>query len=140
MEEILNVSVIEDALQLEASNLLQFERVACGDVVAVKRSLRTSVLRVKERQQNPAGFHRAVDALDERLHQGFRKKICQIPEHHSVEFLTTEAEIVAQVAIYIQSSAPLGIRNDQRFIVRQPQHVFLVEAMTEARHESYVGW
>src|SRR5271166_3141600 len=63
-EEILNVPVVEDALQFVGAGGLQFQRVFRGNVVAVKRSLGTGVLGVEERQHNAAGLHGHLDALD----------------------------------------------------------------------------
>src|SRR5262249_39144186 len=65
-EEVLDVAIVEDALQAELRSALEFERVRAGEMIAVVGRVWTRVASVEEREQHAAGAHRCGEFVDER--------------------------------------------------------------------------
>src|SRR5690349_6679464 len=69
MEKIFDVAIIEDALQPELRTMLKSQGIGSMDVVAIVRSIRTSIFRVKEGQEISLGIEHRRDALNHGLNQ-----------------------------------------------------------------------
>src|SRR5579862_3741557 len=138
-EQVLDVAIVEDALQPDAADAMQLQRVLGRNVVAVERRFRTGVLGVKERQQQSSRTHSAMDTLNQRLYQRLRKEIRKVPEQHRIELFAPEAEVLAQVAFDVERCAAVAVRYQQHLVVGVAQHVFLLEAVSQAGHEGDIG-
>src|SRR5271166_5254395 len=138
-EEVFDVPVIENALQAEGARRLQFECVLRGNVEAVKRSVGPGVFGMEEGEQDAAGFHGHLDALDQRLHQRFGQEIGQVPEHHRVELLALKVQVLVEVTVHVDRGAAIAVGDHKRFVGRAAQHIFLMKLVPKPGHKSDVG-
>jgi len=131
MEEILDVPVIEDALQAEARNLLQLQGIGAGNVIATVGSLWAGVFGMKEAQQHTARLHHAVDALHQRFHQELGEIIGDAPEQHSIELLSAKDEVLGEEALYIHGGGAIFPGTQQRRIHGRQQNIHVVDLVSE---------
>src|ERR1035437_7037719 len=93
-KEIFDVAVIEDALQSELGPALQLEGLGISDVIAEIRRLGPRVAGMEESQEDAAGLHDGMNALDGRLHNFFGKIVGNVPRHHSVELFAFVPQVL----------------------------------------------
>src|SRR6185312_14113456 len=129
MEEILDVAIIEDALQPKLRAVLKTQRISALNVVAIIRSVRTGVLGVKKGEQVSLRIQHRGDALDHRFHQRLSEIVGNVPAEDRVELHVAKNEIFFEEAIDVDSTR-LRVAAVLRILGKQ-KNVFVVDAMSE---------
>src|SRR5258706_16475406 len=73
-KQILNVPIIEDALQSELWPALQLQRVRAGNVISIIRRIRSSIFGMKKCQHHATW----LDSGSDPLHCWFHKRLVQV--------------------------------------------------------------
>ena len=80
-----------------------------------------------------------MDPFNDRFHKHLGQVVGQVPEHDRVEFFPLEVKVLAQKPVGVEDLLAVAVRDQQVFVGRKPQQVFLVELVTQAGHEGNVG-
>jgi|SRR6185312_7406073 len=129
MKQILDVAIIEDALQAELRSMLQAQGVGALDVIAIIRRIGSGVFRMKEGEQIPFRIQHRGDALDHRLDQRLGEIVGNVPTEDGVEFHVAEDEIFFEEEVDVDSAR---LRVAAVFgILGKEENVFVVNAMPE---------
>src|SRR4051812_47904112 len=79
LEQVLNMPIVEHALQLELRTALQLQLVCSCNVIAVIGRVRTGVLGMEVREQDSARLQDACHTLHRRFDHGFGKIVTDVP-------------------------------------------------------------
>src|ERR1700736_1662493 len=112
-EEILDIAVVEHALQAEfaaptslfpvaASDVLHLQCVPAHDVVAVARCIGARLLGVEKGQQHASGFEQRPEPADHWLHQTFVQIIGQVPAQDNIELCPRIHQVFFQEAFAVE--------------------------------------
>ena len=140
VEQVLDVAVIENALQPECGSLMEFQRLRVLHVVTVIRSIWPRIFRVEETQQQTLRLCDTMDPFDERLHQLLWQVVANVPQENGVKRFSflREAEVEKLRDVNLRLAFLLA-RNDQALLVRFRDHVLVVNAVAELRDVLDVG-
>src|ERR1051326_485035 len=130
--------IVEDPLQPESLDGLQFQGVFLNNVVPLIARLRPCVLHVEEGQQVPFGFQQGFQPFHQRFDQSFREVVRHVPAQNRVKLPGRIIQVLSEKLLRIDLHGAVFLFRLVLRVLGLTQNVLVVNSGAQFRNKGNV--